>query len=263
MHDPREVPVLPTRDYAGLAFVGCGFEVAQYQLRAAIFPGLSEVVASRRVRRWEKLKLIQIERWMGMGMNLIRLTPAGRDRVVEAGVATEDDLFTPSKAVATKDVQHQLAVNDVRTLALQGVPFAADTVSASWQLQRRFQPPPAAIPDVLLTKRAKDGKRGRLLAVEVDLGAERLVGVFLPKLKLLVEVLEQWAEGGSIGIVVLTRGPRRILAMRAGIEELDLPVSVLVEALPTAVGAAALICLRTVLSGPGQVRETSTQTEPV
>lgn len=249
-HDPRVEPDLPKRDLEALAFIGRGWEVAQYQLREAVFPGLSEVVASRRVRRWAALKLVRVERWMGMGMNLLRLTPAGRDRVVEAGVAKERELFTPDRSVALKDLRHLLYVNDVRTLTLRGIPMPADLVRAAWALQRELQPPPPAIPDLLLVGRRTERRPGRQLAVEIDLGGERLVATFLPKLRLLAEVLTGWADGGTTGVLILTRGSRRAVAIRTGIEDLGLDVPVLVEELPSASGAEALMCLEKVLSPP-------------
>lgn len=249
-HDPRVEPDLPKRDLEALAFIGRGWEVAQYQLREAVFPGLSEVVASRRVRRWAALKLVRVERWMGMGMNLLRLTPAGRDRVVEAGVAKERELFTPDRSVALKDLRHLLYVNDVRTLTLRGIPMPADLVRAAWALQRELQPPPPAIPDLLLVGRRTERRPGRQLAVEIDLGGERLVATFLPKLRLLAEVLTGWADGGTTGVLILTRGSRRAVAIRTGIEDLGLDVPVLVEELPSASGAEALRCLEKVLSPP-------------
>ncbi|MCK6682059.1 MAG: replication-relaxation family protein [Thermoanaerobaculia bacterium] len=255
MRDPREAPALPARDLVGLAFIGGGWEVAQYQLRDAVFPGLSEVVASRRVRTWARLKLIHVERWMGVGMNLLRLTPSGRDFVVAARFAKEDDLFAPPRSVALKDLRHLLFVNDVRTLALRGVPIRADGVSPAWLLQRRIQPPPPAIPDLLLTARAKNGRGGRLLAVEIDLGAERLTATFLPKLRVLVDVLQDWAGGVRTGVIVLTRGPKRLEALRAGIEEMGLAVPILAEELPSATGFEALACLDRVLRQPAQTSE--------
>ncbi len=255
MHDPRETPVLPQRDLIALAFIGRGWEVAQYQLRDAVFQGLSEVVVSRRVRKWVALKLVYVVRWMGMGMNLLRLSPAGRDLVVGSGVAAEEDLFTPARSVALKDLRHLLFVNDVRTLALRGVPISADHIVPAWLLQRRLQPPPAAIPDLLLTAKGRDGKRGQLLAFEIDLGAERLTATFLPKLKLLADVLLGWANGARVGIVVLTRGPKRLAALRAGIDELGLGVPVLAEELLSETGLRALACLEGVLRRPAQTSE--------
>jgi len=254
VRDP-EIPILPARDPVGLAFVGRGWEVGQYQLREAIFPGLSEVVASRRVRRWANLRLVNVQRCMGFGMNLLRLTPAGRDVVIASGAARADELFTPSRSAALKDVRHLLFVNDVRTLALRGVPFAADVVAPAWLLQRQLQPPPPAIPDLLLSAMGRDGRRGRLLAVEIDLGGERLAATFLPKLKLLADVLLGWAPDSRVGVIVLTRGPRRLVALRAGIDALALPVPILAEELPAAMGMDALTCLGQVFRAPVQASE--------
>lgn len=250
MRDPRETPRLPARDLEALAFIGRGWEVAQYQLRAAIFPGVSEVVASRRVRRWADLKLIRVERFLGMGVNLLRLAPAGRELLVAAKIAREDELFTPERSAALKDIRHLLSVNDVRTLAVMGVPWVADEIAPAWFLQRRHQPPPPAVPDVLLQMAPRDGKRGKLLAIEIDMGGERLVATLFPKLQLLAEVLYAWAGGSKVAVIILTRGPRRLEAMRLGLAQLALPVPVEAAELPTATGVGALTRLRELLGRP-------------
>jgi hypothetical protein len=249
-HDPRTPPVLLPRDAAALAFIGRGYEVAQYQLRAAVFPGLSEVVASRRVRRWVTDGLITVERFQGFGINRLRLTEAGKDAVVASGIASEDELFVPSKAVALKDLAHTLWINDLRVLAAEGLPFVADRVAPAWYLQRTVQPVPPAIPDLLLVRRPRDGKRGTVLAMEVDLGGERLKATFLPKLALLAGLLQEWAgESARPAIVVLTRGPRRLASMQEGLDARALPVRVVASLLPSAAGGEALAGLRAVLRG--------------
>ncbi len=253
MPDPREELALPARDLEGLAFIGRGWEVAQYQLRAAIFPGRSEVVTSRRVRTWAKRKLIHVVTWMGMG-NLLRLTASGRELVVAAGLAKEADLFTPQRSVAMKDIRHLLYVNDIRTLALQGIPIRAETIAPAWDLQRRFQPPLEAIPDLLLVTRT-NGASGRVLAMEIDLGTERLTATFLPKLRILIDVLHRLAHGRRIGVIVLTRGPKRLEALRAGLAEIDAPVPILAKELPKTTGLEGLTCLAGLLTRPVQASE--------
>ncbi len=113
-----------------------------------------------------------------------------------------------------------------------------------------MQPPLAAIPDLLLVSRRTTHRRGRQLAVEIDLGGERLVATFLPKLRLLAEVLKGWGDGGATGILILTRGSRRAVALRAGVDDLGLDMSVLVQELPSASGSEALRCLEKLLSPP-------------
>lgn len=244
-HDPRTHPDLLPRDAAALAFIGRGYEVAQYQLRAAVFPGLSEVVASRRVRRWVTDGLVTVERFQGFGINRIRLTAAGKDAVVGAGVAREEELFVPAKAVALKDMAHTLWINDLRVLASAGVPFAADSIAPAWFLQRTLQPPPPAIPDLLLVQPAGEGRCGRMLALEVDLGGERLKTTLLPKLRFLADTLVGWA-GASCrpSVIVLTRGPKRLESLNASLDAAALPVPVVAALLPSATGGEGLQALR-------------------
>jgi hypothetical protein len=239
---------LLSRDQAALAFIGRGDAVAQYQLRVAIFPGLSEVVSSRRVRRWITDGLVTVERFQGFGINRLRLTDAGRDAVVAAGAAPEHELFVPTKGVALKDLSHHLWINDLRVVALEGLPIAAEHIAPAWLLQRQLRPTSSAIPDLLLTRRGAPGKRGRLLALEVDMGGERIVATFLPKLRLLADVLTGWAGAELQPVVlVLTRGPKRLESLRAALAGAALPVPVAAELLPSATGEDALSCLRTLL----------------
>ena len=249
-HDPRAPVTLLPRDQAALAFIGRGYEVAQYQLRVAIFPGLSEVVSSRRVRRWITDGLVTVERFQGFGINRLRLTAAGRDAVVASGAAPEHELFVPTKGVALKDLSHHLWINDLRVVALEGLPIAAEHIAPAWLLQRQLRSGPA-IPDLLLTRRGGPGRRGRLVALEVDMGGERIVAVFLPKIRLLADVLTEWAGAELQPVVlVLTRGPKRLESLRAALAEAALSVPVAVELLPSATGEDALSCLRTLLRPP-------------
>lgn len=244
-HDPRTHPDLLPRDAAALAFIGRGYEVAQYQLRAAVFPGLSEVVASRRVRRWVRDGLVTVERFQGFGINRIRLTAAGKDAVVGTGVAREEELFVPAKAVALKDMAHTLWINDLRVLATAGVPFPADRIAPAWFLQRSLQPAPPAIPDLLLVQPPRDGRGGRMLALEVDLGGERLKTTFLPKLVLLADTLVGWAgEFCRPSVIVFTRGPKRLESLNASLDAAALPVPVVAVLLPSATGGEGLAHLR-------------------
>ena len=268
MHDPRDGPTLTARDLLALRFIGLGFEVAQYQLRAAIFQGLSEVVASRRVRRWLRLGLIAIERWNGVGINRIRLTAAGRAAVVAAGLATEDELFVPRQAVQPKDVCHTMWINDLRVVAAEGLPIRADRIEPAWALQRRLAPSsptlpgPLAIPDLLLVQKARGGKRASIVAMEVDLGGERLASTFVPKLGKLAGLLVEWAgPSARTWIVILTRGPRRLESLRARVLEANVPVPVVAELLPEAAGAEALVALRVLLSRGVQASEQGNRVE--
>lgn len=249
--DPRAEPPLLTRDAQALAFIGRGKEVAQYQLRAAIFPGRTEVVASRRVRRWMEQGLVVSDRLHGFGMSRLRLTEKGRDAVVAAKAATEEELFVPAKPVALKDLAHHLWINDLRVVAGEGLPFPSDRIVPAWLLERTVTPRPKAIPDLLLVQRPKGGSRGRMFALEVDMGGERLVATLLPKLKLLAATLEAWAgDDVTPAVLVLTQGPKRLASLRASIADAGFPVSVAADLLPRATGGEALACLRTLYVSP-------------
>jgi hypothetical protein len=236
MHDPRRTKPPSARDIAALTFIGEGYEVAQYQLHAAIFPNVSAVVVSYFVTRAVRNGWIAVERWNRVGINRLRLTRVGREAVMRTG-GDEKSLFVPKRPVATKDVSHTLWINDVR-VALQrcGTPF--DAVLAAWQLQRRMIPPPVAIPDVLAIRKSRVGLPELVFACEIDLGGERLTRTFLPKLVALHELMREWSGGANAKILVLTLGAQRVSAINAF--ALSKELSICATALPLVSGSDAV-----------------------
>lgn len=243
MHDPRRAKAPSARDIAALTFIGEGFEVAQYQLHAAIFPNVSAVVVSHFVTRAVRNDWINIERWNGVGINRLRLGPTGRDAVIRAG-GDEQALFVPKRAVASKDVPHTLWINDVRVALSCNEVRRFDVVLAAWQLQRRLSPAPGAIPDVLAMRTEKCSSTAFLLACEVDLGGERLAGTFLPKLRTLHSILSEWKGSGDAQILVLTQGVRRAQAINSIAEANNL--ALVAACLPERTGPDGLASLRAV-----------------
>jgi hypothetical protein len=235
-YDPRRLPRVTARDLDALLFIGRGYEVAQYQVHEAIFTGLAEGVMSRWTQRMLKRGFVAVERWAKVGINRLRLTRAGRDTLVAHGMRV-DDVFTPKMPTALKDVQHTLWINDLRVV-MPRLKFAPDTVAPTWLLQRRFAGTRDVVPDVLAIRSPRPGDLGFLLAVEIDLGGERLNAVFLPKLEALFRVASEWSGGAPAAVVVLTRGERRAAAIRLGLEGDSAPA--LVSLLPSVPGRAGL-----------------------
>ncbi len=241
-YDPRRRPQVTDRDIEALLFIGRGHEVAQYQVHIAIFHGLSEGIMSRWTQRMLKRGAIAVERWAKVGINRLRLTPKGRELLVSRGVAV-DDVFTPRTPTALKDVQHTLWINDLRVV-LPTLAVAPDVIAPAWLLQRRLG---TVVPDVLAIRTPRADDKGFALAVEVDLGAERLKSVLLPKLTRLRDQLAEWAGGAPAVVLVLTRGERRVAAMRTALAPGVVPV--LVESLPSMTGRPGLHALQELLAG--------------
>ncbi|HEY2091320.1 MAG TPA: replication-relaxation family protein [Thermoanaerobaculia bacterium] len=236
MHDPRKGARISERDIAALTFIGEGYEVAQYQLHAAIFPNVSAVVVSHFVTRAVRNSWIAVERWNRVGINRLRLTARGREVAVRRGV-DPISLFVPMRPVATKDVAHTLWINDVR-IALRNSGAQFDVVLAAWQLQRRMTPSPVAIPDVLGVRRCSNQLTRHVFVAEIDLGGEGLVGRFLPKLRKLSRLVLEWSEGDAATLLVLTSSARRAATIKAiaGSERISLDA----VALPEVAGASGL-----------------------
>ena len=228
----------PDRDIELLHFIGFHYEVSQGQAHAEIFRGLSEVVVTRRVRSLADAGLLAIDRLNKTGINLLRLTPKGLDLLVEVG-RSEADYFVPRKAVALKDLAHTLWINDISVM-LRAKDPAPVTVLPAWQLQRRWDPSPGAIPDLLAIYEIPDIAKKIVISIEVDLGAERLNATFLPKLEKCAELLvNEWAPNDLAVIVVFTKGRRRALSLLKAATA-SLPVPIIVQLLPSASGRETL-----------------------
>jgi len=244
--DPRLAPRLVPRDLHALTFIGQGHEVAQYQLHEAVFTGLSEGVVSRWVKRMLQRSVIVVERWAKVGINRLRLTRAGLELLSSAGAKTQD-LFTPRTATALKDVQHTLWINDLRVV-VRRLTLPPDVVAPAWLLQRQLGATAPAIPDLLTIRKPRGKDRGFVLACEIDLGAERLKSVFLPKLACLTTAVQAWASASPSAILILTRGGRRALAIRDALSS-TAEVPMLVATLPSAAGREGLRQLQQELEG--------------
>ena len=243
VRDTRLGRKLPARDLVAGVWIGKGYEVAQYQLHEAVFPGRSAVVVSRFVKRWRDHGLIAVERWNRIGMNRLRLTSRGRDLLLLSAVAKPEDLFVPARPVAPKDIAHRMWVNDLRVV-LGRLPKKPDFVLPFWSIERTILPRPVAVPDVL----AVTTRPASLLAIEVDLGGEPIQSVFVPKLRLLQEVLRAASSGGRVAILILTSGPRRQQSIGKAMATLDTSVPIAVESLPPDVGPKGLRALEKIFT---------------
>ena len=239
VRDPRVGRRLPARDLVAGVWIGKGYEVAQYQLHEAVFPGRSAVVVSRFVKRWRDRGLIAVERWNRVGMNRLRLTTLGRDHLLLSADAKPEDLFVPARPVAPKDVAHRMWVNDLRVV-LGRLPRKPQHILPFWLIERTFLPRPAAVPDVL----AITTQPASLLAIEVDLGGEPIQSVFVPKLRLLQEVLRSASKGGRAAILILTSSPKRQESILSNTAALDPSVPIAVESLPPVSGREGLPALQ-------------------
>jgi len=246
--DPRTRRAPSARDVRAGVFIGEGGEVAQYQLAAAVFPNTDPMVVSRFVTRWRTAKWLRVDRPQGIGINRLRLTPAGRTFLVAAGAAPETALFAPARLVAPQDLAHTLWINDVRVVVGE-LPVPPTKLSPAWHLQRVFGTTLPAIPDVLAVWETTARGAGAVLAIEIDRGTEALQGVLLPKLALLRAQVREWAGNGTAGILILTMPGKRLHALTAACP-LDSKVPLVVAPLPAVEGPASLDHLRLLLADP-------------
>ncbi|GEM_PF-695502 len=244
-HDPRDAGILSERDLDALLFVGLMRICAQYQLRARIFDGLSEVIVSRCVRRLLRRELIAVHRWNAVGINLLKLTKRGYDTLLERGLAKEKELYLPEKWTAPRDLAHTLWIVDVAVTFLMS--SNKHVVLPCWALRRKFGSAGMVVPDILVAQVGPSGEWTRILAIEVDLGTERLGRIFLPKIDKLRTLTRSWAGEAAAAITILTRGQRRIEAIKARVTAHSVPV--MIVELPRESGRAGLGALQELLQG--------------
>jgi hypothetical protein len=235
MHDPRATHKLSARDMAVLVFVAIAREVAQYQIHALFFAGKSEVVVSRCVRRLLGLGLIAVDRWRKVGINRLRLTPAGAGYLLEHRLSAEQQIHVATRPAADKDIAHSLWIVDLLVLFRLFTP--AVEALPCWHLRRKLGAAAGmSVPDVLALSPAP---KAPLIAVEVDRATERMA-VVLQKLRALDETLATLASDADAAVVFLTIGERRVQAVRKAVAEARFRASIVVEPLPWEPGRPGL-----------------------
>lgn len=227
--DPRAARQLSPRDLQALVLIATFGILTQGQLHEALFRGLSEVVVSRCVKRLRTLGLIDATRWNRIGVNVLRLTTAGRTLLLEQGTA-EDRLFT-SRWPTPSGFAHRLWVADT-AIALERL--GNYRVQTCWQLRRRLAGTQSPVLDLL----ARSVSGSRLLAIEIDVGTENLKKFVVPRVSDLDAALSAWNPGGGTGILFLTAGERRAESLRRQLPPTTAVTAV--ELLPRAVGRAAI-----------------------
>ena len=248
--DPRRADLpLTDRDISALAFIGCSQEAAQYQVHEAVFPGLGEAVVSRRIRKLAARGLLAIERWNKVGINRLRLRTAGCDAVLARKGARDDELFVLRAPLAQSAVAHHLWIVDCRII-MEQLASPPTSVQPAWALERRWNPRPASIPDLLAIWRPSLSSPGQMLAIEIDIGTEPIRRVLIPRLAALSETLLPFSGGAPVFVSVLTKGWRRVTTITAAVQAASLPLPVVVDALPSLSGRPALSALRALLT-PG------------
>lgn len=249
--DPLAEFVLQRRDLALLGSLAWLRELRGDQAHWAHF-ATKESVFSRRLGKLQEqpLKLLKVDRFAQTSFNRLKLTGRGCASLVEHCVMDERDIFVPRAFLPMKDVTHGHLVAALGLVLDRGVPVTWHAIFPSWTIQRRVAPTPAALPDVVAVRASARRPPGRICAFEIDLGTERLRGAdgFVSKLVLLANELTTWVNGGEARIVILTRGPKRLLALRAAVAEARLPVPTVADLLPSETGRPGIEALSRLLS---------------
>ncbi|MCM2313912.1 MAG: hypothetical protein NDJ92_02005 [Thermoanaerobaculia bacterium] len=211
-------------------FVGFLKQVTQPDVAEYLLPGASAATVSRVLSEHEDF-LIK-ERFNRTGENHFRLRPSAKQLLLDAGVP-EDDVFV-SPPIALSQLAHHRWM--VRAWLVQKAAHPERIVEPAWRIQRRnakTRHGMGALPDLL----SFDPVSGRTIATEIDMGFESGIVVRKKAARVIEEI-------DVAGIILLSVGPRRILALERAFAADHLPVPVVVLPLPKSTGRQASRDLR-------------------
>jgi len=217
------------RDLAALTTIGILRMLTRTQLQAWHFETVSETVVRRFIDRMFERGYLGQERINRNGVQVVWLTQAGADLLVDHAAVSRADLFPARGPVAAKDFDHTTAIIDA-ALAVQRRGFRSDLILPAWALQRAQAGRAEVFPDLLCLARPSATNPGAVLAVEVDLGGEPIGSVLVPKTEKLAAFLAPYG-GSTLAILLLTVGSRRRAAMEQALRKLVISVPISIEEL--------------------------------
>jgi hypothetical protein len=220
--------VLP-RDLAALTTIGVFRMLTRTQLQAWHFETVSETVVRRFIDRMVERRYLGAERINRNGVQVVWLTQAGADLLVDHAGGSRADLFPARGPVAAKDFAHTTAIVDA-ALAVRQRGFQSDLMLPAWALQRAQGGQADVFPDLLCLARPTATDPGAALAVEVDLGGEPIGSVLVPKTEKLTAFLAPYS-GSALAILLLTVGSRRRAAIEQALRKASIPVPISVDEL--------------------------------
>jgi Replication-relaxation len=217
------------RDFAALTTIGVFRMLTRLQLKSWHFVTVSDTVVRRFIDRVVERGFAGTERINRNGVQVVWLTQAGADWLVDHAPVSRDDLFPARGPVPAKDFAHTSAIVDA-ALAVERRGFRADLMLPAWALQRAQGGRADVFPDLLCLTRASDTKPGAALAVEVDFGGEPIGSVLVPKTEKLAAFLAPYS-GSTLAILLLTVGSRRRSAIEQALRKANISVPIAVEEL--------------------------------
>jgi hypothetical protein len=220
---------LLARDLAALTTIGIFRMLTRAQLKAWHFESVSDPVVRRFIDRMVERGYLGQERINRNGVQVVWLTQAGADLLVDHATVSRDDLFPARGPVAAKDFAHTTAIVDA-ALAVERHCFRSDMMLPAWALQRAQSGRADVFPDLLCLARRSDGDPGAALAVEVDLGGEPIGSVLVPKTEKLATFLALYG-GSTLAILLLTVGSRRRAAIEQELRKASISVPISVDEL--------------------------------
>jgi hypothetical protein len=122
---------LLARDLAALTTIGIFRMPTRVQLKAWHFERVSETVVRRFIDRMVERGYLGQERINRNGVQVVWLTQAGTDLLVDQAGVSRTDLFPAHGPVAARDFAHTTAIGDV-ALAVARRGFRSDVMLPAW-----------------------------------------------------------------------------------------------------------------------------------
>lgn len=199
----REALRIPTRDEAVLRFLGEVGEAAAGVVRRAFFHGDSATPLYRSIRRLRSRGLLATHREHAFAEVRLRLTARGVHMLIDRG-DSEEQIFRLVRPAAREEWPHRDAVGRLMVALRRLTPPPALLVPY-WSLQRRLEPRPTVVPDLMAIWKPQDEQAGAALIVEVDFGGESLTRVLKPKLDVLARFVGDLGSEATTILILLNR----------------------------------------------------------
>src|ERR1043165_3892261 len=139
------IPRLTPRDQEILGAVGRFRMLTREQVKRWFFAEVSEPVVTGVLARLARHGWLGVERIAGNGMQVLWLSPKGRDLLVDQG-RPPFDLFPARGPVPAKDFAHTVEIGNTAAWLMEQVPLP-DELLPAWQLQRLYGGRISPIPD--------------------------------------------------------------------------------------------------------------------
>lgn len=219
----------PRRDIDVVELIArCGY-ITQPAVAYGTCRGRTKSVVSEVLGRLKDRGLITVDKSHRTAVNILSITTAGQDLLLERKRLAPELIFVPSKPLSPSIFRHSLTIADCMAV-LQHVQPKPTMLLTAPAIQR-LMPGLDTVPDLLIGVRTRGGDG--FVAMEIDCGTEG-VAVLTEKFRRLPRTLATLAGASPVSIHVLTTDSARQRLIERLLDAC--PLLSLVQILPSSTG---------------------------